>query len=383
MPFPAVRDTANLNTLYTGAFESVSSGVQDIVFKETTLLNIAMKMGMYQPGNYSHHHMVPVIDKDDTTVVSFTGLQTLPTAATQGARSAYFNFANYATNVTVSWEEQQQIRSPHQIVDLMEARAYKAYRSLGSRLDRDMFWGNTSDSNNILGLEQAIYPKRHNTTGDVLKTARWQLRQANNNYGGVGRANFTADGIGGTGWENMAVDMNSNTGTISTGFGSDNTFALASGVPNKALRGLAHMFQMLTWGTTMPDLIISAPQPYEDYQNSAAGFLQYVRTGGDPQAAELGFSTTSFKGAQWVQTDRCVTSGAINTSEIASTSPYIFLLNTSVCGLKVSDSADFEATEFKQPIDQAGAVAQILWRGQLIVENPRYCGVMFNYGSSV
>jgi hypothetical protein len=84
-----------------------------------------------------------------------------------------------------------------------------------------------------------------------------------------------------------------------------------------------------------------------------------------------------------VQTDRCVTSGAINTSEIASTSPYIFLLNTSVCGLKVSDSADFEATEFKQPIDQAGAVAQILWRGQLIVENPRYCGVMFNYGSSV
>jgi len=376
MPFPATRDTANLNTLYTGAFESVSPKVQDIVFKETTLLNIAMKMGMYQPGNYSHHHMVPVIDKDDASVVSFTGLQTLPTAATMGARSAYFNFANYATNVTVSWEEQQQIRSPHQIVDLMESRAFKAYRALGSRLDRDMFWGNKSDSNNILGLEQAIYPATQNTSTSVLSAQRWQLRQGSGStYGGVARANFSADGIGGTGWENMAMNMKADVGS---GLGSENTFTLASGVPNKALRGLTHLFQMLTWGTTMPDLIISAPQPYEDYQNTAAGFLQYVRSGGDAQAAELGFSTTSFKGAQWVQTDRCVASGLEGNA--TSATPYVFLLNTSVCGLKVSDTADFEATEFKQPIDQAGAVAQILWRGQFIVENPRYCGVMFNYG---
>jgi hypothetical protein len=160
----------------------------------------------------------------------------------------------------------------------------------------------------------------------------------------VGRAQFTADGVGGDGLGNMSIDMNSNTGTISTGFGSENTFTLSSGVPNKALRGLTHFFQMLTWGTTMPDLIISAPQPYEDYQNSAAGFLQYVRTGADAQAAELGFSTTSFKGAQWVQSDRCVTSGTVNTSVVNSASPYIFLLNTSVCDLKVSDTADFEAT---------------------------------------
>ena len=378
MPFPATRDTANLNTLYTGAFESVSPKVQDIVFKETTLLNIAMKMGMYQPGNYSHHHMVPVIDKDDASVVSFTGLQTLPTAATMGARSAYFNFANYATNVTVSWEEQQQIRSPHQIVDLMESRAFKAYRALGSRLDRDMFWGNKSDSNNILGLEQAIFPRRHNTTPAILNTQRWHLRKADNTYGAVGRSAFTADGVGGTGWENMALDMDADATNVPNGLGAENTFTLASGVPNKALKALTHMFQMLTWGTTMPDLIISAPQPYEDYQNTAAGFLQYVRSGGDAQAAELGFSTTSFKGAQWVQTDRCVASGLEGNA--ASGTPYIFLLNTSVCGLKVSDTADFEATEFKQPIDQAGAVAQILWRGQFIVENPRYCGVMFNYG---
>jgi len=381
MALPASRDNSGaLNTLYTAAFESVAPGVQDIVFKETTLLNVAQVMGLYKVKNYSHHHIVPVLDKDDAEVKSFTGLETLPTSSTMGARSAYYNFANYATNITVSWEEQQQIRDPHQIVDLLETRSFKAYRALGERLDRDMFWGNSSNSKNILGLEQAIAPYNQEhfiVTNSSLVKPRWQFRQAANVFAGIDRDPFTADGIGGTGWENLSYSFKNN--ILGNPWTTATPFGVSSNVPNDCLKGLAHFYQMLSWGTTMPDLIISSVKPYEDYQNCAASYLQYLRNGTDATGMNLGWTTTRYKGADWIYSDRCVASGTVG--DATAGTDMIYLLNTDYMELGVCEGADFEQTEFKTPVDQAGAVAQILWRGQMIFTNPRYSGVIFNYNT--
>ena len=382
MAFPASRDNSGaLNTLATGAFEAIQPGVQDLVYKETTLLNLSKAYGMYETGRWSHHIVVPVVDRDDATVTSFSGTTTLSTNLTQGARSAYYGLANYAGNIGIAWEETEQISGPTEIVNLLETRAFKTYRAMGARLDQDMFWGNTSNSMNLVGLEQIVNPASHSVATPSLATAavsgaRWRYRQAANTVGGVLRTVFTADGVGGTNYENLSLNMKGDFN--SSELGTANVFALSSGVPNKGLQVLNHFYQALTWGITRPNLIISTPKPYEDYQLSAMSFLQYVRTGGEAQAADLGFSTTSFRGAQWVQSDRAYASG-VNGNATAGTD-IVYMLNTKSLGLKVSETADFVTTDFVKPVDQAASVAQVLWRGQLVGYNPRYNGCLFNYG---
>lgn len=379
MAFPAARDTANLNTLYTGARESIESAAQDIVFKETTAMYMAQKYGMYTVGQYSHHHVVPVVDKDDTDVRAYEGYDTLPTQATLGARSAYFPIKKYATNISISQDDEDDIQNAYNLVDLLETRAFKAYRGLSSRLDRDFFWGSGSDTKQIFGLEQAVYAKAASsgTMANVLSRGRWNVRQANNTYAGVARVAFTST-VDGTGWENLSASGASavHGGSATT----DSPILITSGAPSFGLKLLNHMYQLSSYGGQHPDIILSTLKPWEDYLNACQGLIQYFKTDGTTQAGNLGFTNAMFKGAEWVWTERAQASASNGSDASTAAADMIYGLTSSAWKLIVQEGRDFSMSEFVRPVDQAASTAQVFWRGQQVCVNPRYNFVIYNYG---
>lgn len=385
MAFPASRDSSGqLNTLYSTAFESVAKKAQDLVYKETVGLWAAQEMGFYKTGNYSHHHIVPVIDKDDVSVVSFTNYDTLPTTATIGARSAYFGFANYDTNITISWQDEMDMHDPYQITDHVENVTFKAYRALGARLDQDFFWGqnNTGTTKNILGLEQALPPVTQLTTNPVLTAKRWEFRQATNTYGGVARTAFTADGVGGTNWEHNSVDFEAD---VTNGTGANESdFQLDSNVPNAALKLLNHFIHICTYGDMGPDLIISTFRPVEDLQSLSTSLLRFGRNGAEAKGSDLGVKEVYYKGIRWLATEKAQASGLApdGGGTTSAGADLIYFLTTSVVRWLVHAAADFARTDFVTPVDQAASVAHVRHRSQLVIENPRYCGVATNYGKA-
>lgn len=373
--------SGSLSTQFVHAVERVRPEVVDIARKEILFLQLAKDMKFYKVSDTSFAEINPIIESKDVPVTYIsTGFETLPTTAVKGAQATYVEYANYTAPVSMSLIEELKIRDPYQLVNLAKTRTYKAGVSIGEQLEKDMFHGTASDSRAVTGLEQALSPQTHSgynaTTATTLGYDRWRFRQATNTYQGIARTAFTADDVGGTHWENNSINLIASTAGIT----DMNAFAVSSGAPSNGLKILNRFHGVCTYGTDAPNLIISNYKPFEDYQNACVGLIQYNRTGDATQKANLGFGGCWYKNAWWTATERCVASG-LSASATTAGNSMIYLLNTKWMRLEVTRGADFVSTEWARNAGQLAAATQILWRGQLIIDNPRTCGVMFNYGA--
>ena len=369
--------SGSLSTQFVHAVERVRSDVVDTARKEILFLQLADSMKFSKKSKTSFAEINPIIDSHDVPVTTIsTGFETLPTTAVKGAQATYLEYANYTTPVAMSLIEELKIRDPYQLVSLAKTRTYKAGVSIGERLEKDVFHGTVGDSLAISGMEQAIYPvagSSINTVALALAAPRWKFRQATNSYQGIQRAAFTADGVSGTHWENASMNA------ANAGIGATLGFSIASGAPSDGLKVLNRFYGVCTYGTDAPNLIISSYKPFEEYQNACTGLIQYTRAGSDVQKANLGFGGCYYKSAWWTATEQCVASGLTNS--IAEGTPMIYLLNTKWMRLETCEGSDFVLTEWARNAGQLAAAAQLLWRGQLIFDNPRTCGVMYGFGN--
>lgn len=378
MAFPASRPGSGaLTTQAVTAIEAFRNQAMDIVRPQFLLLQLAQKYGFYKVNRTSHHRIDAVIDQMANQTVAFDGYDPLPNGGVKGAQGVTFAYANYASPVSYAWTETEEMRDPYQYLDFLEVKTYKAVTDLANRIDLDACYGNTADAKKINGLEQICYPKDQTTTGLNLKA--WQHRQANNTYGGVARTAFTADGVGGTNWENLSCNMKA---TVS-GIASPYTFGFSSStnpnIPNDANVMLNHIYQLATYGLDQPDVIFSTNLPYEHYSNSMQGLQRYPRTSDDTLSVNLGFTGLRFRQADWAANDRYGTSG-LNGDASTAGRDVLYLLNTSTLMLEVSETADFAMTDEYGSNAQLVGVMWALWRGQFVCLDPRKNAILYNYG---
>ncbi len=373
--------SGSLSTQFVHAVEKVRPDVIDVARKEILFLQLAKDMGFHKVSDSSFAEINPIIESKDVPVTTIsTGFETLPTTAVKGAQATYVEYANYTAPVSMSLIEELKIKSPYQLIDLAKTRTYKAAVSIGERLERDAFQGTSNGAMNISGLEQAIYAKQASgqggstTVATVLAYPRWKFRQANNTYQGITRTAFTADDVGGTHWENNSLSFKA--ADWSSG---PTTFSVASGAPSDALKLMNRFYGVNTYGTDAPNLIISDYKPMEDYQNACTGLIQYTKSDNSVQKANLGVGGCYYKGAWWVATEQCKASG-LSGGDPAADNSMIYFLNTKWIRLESCRGADFVSTEWARNAGQLAAATQILWRGQLMVDNPRTCGIIYGYG---
>lgn len=377
MAFPASRLTATSSwtALAAGAFESVvdQGAVQDYILKECPMFYIIDQMGMMREGAYSHSSIVRVSETDDSQPKSFTGLDTLSKGTVQAPRAMVYPFYNYDINVTIPWEDEITLTGAEALGDYVEETTFKQARALGARMSDDMVHGNQSDAKNFLGLEQMIVTVADSTGG--LTGDRWRYRQATNTIGGVARTAWTSATAGGTGAENVSVDI-----AAACTASPASTFSLGTNQNgSEAIQLLNHIINVCTYEATTPDLILSDWKPQEDMNNAGFG-LQRLKQD-EKGSVDLGLSISSYKGLKWYASPRFAHSGTAVTGQTTpSNTNLVYVLTSKTWEYRVHKEANWATIPFLGLTDQAGAIGRIRNRAQLICKNFALNAVMYNYG---
>lgn len=382
MPTASRPGGGALATQFVHATERVRTKIMDLTRKEILFLNVSKKMGFYTETALPMAEIDPIIESKDVPVTTFsTGYEGLATNAAKGAQAVYVEYSNYSAPVAMSWVEEQKIRDPYRIISLAKVRLYKAGVALGERLEQDAFWGTATDALAISGLEQAVFPSTNiaafatanaAAVSAALAGSRWQFRQGGNTYQGITRTAFTAEDVGGTHWENAALNIK---GSVFSGAAL--TFGSLNDTMSKVMQ---RFYNVCSYGADNPDLIISTYRPYEDYLNLAAGVVNYYKVDSKIQDVNLGMGSARYKGAVWMPSERAQASGLTNS--ITAGTDMIYFLNTKYMRFEFSDTGNFELSDWARAPGSVAAVAQCLVRGQLIIDNPKYFGVIAFYGAA-
>ena len=384
MAFPASRASSGaLNSQAASTIDAYTKKVHDIVRKEMLLVQLADKMDFYKVKQTSHHRIDNVVESEDSQATAFSGFDTLPNGAPKGSQGVYWDYKNYAAPVSWALTDDYDMNNPFTVVDQLEVKTYKALVGLGKRIDLDMVGGSVADSKKINGLEQMIAPFNPATATAVLNAKKWEFRQSTNTFGGVARAAFTADGVGGTNWENVscnfkesvATELDDATITNNDRFGwnEDVTFQQ----PTAAYQLFEHVYLMCTYGLDRPNLILSTTLPYEDYSRMGAPLIRYSRSGTDMSGMNLAFGDVGYKGADWGFSENFAATGLIGNA--TADMNMIYLLNTDTIELEVTEGCDFAATEWVPGQAQLASTMYVIWRGQFVCTDPRKNGVCFGY----
>jgi hypothetical protein len=115
-------------------------------------------------------------------------------------------------------------------------------------------------------------------------------------------------------------------------------------------------------GNESPDVIFTTLGNYGDYQNilSSTGYSRFEAK--DPKKGIFN-GAPSFNTAPVLYDRDCSTD-------------HLYMLNSDFIKLKIQTSVNFAKTPFRTPHDQFTKVAFIVLSAQLVINNPRRCGVM-------
>jgi hypothetical protein len=372
--------SGSFTTLFTHVLEDWWNGrkAEDIVFNNVPVLYVLSRTSK-KTRPLPAFLNVRILESKSAGVDAFGGYDTVSTASSKGAQAASFPVSNYAAPLAMSLEEEWEFTSPQAIADRLEEYVEQVELSMADRIAKDIYKGSSSNSKNVIGLEDICYAdtQAQNTTTDAETTLgyindRWRARQATNTLGGITRVAFTDVETTGTGWENVSIDF------LDTSAG--NTFGLSSGAPNAALKALFQLYSFCSYGVMHPDLIISSQQPFDDYEFAGFDKQRFAKEGGALKDVNLAFDNIKFKGAMWIM-DEFATTRNSSLGNATSAKQRLYMLNTRMIDLAVDSRADFALRKPKEPTDQLAAVRHMVWRGQLVARNPRYLGTIFDYGT--
>lgn len=387
MPGTASRPGSGaLSTQFVHAVERYKDDVVDISKRESVIMRLAEKKGFLRKMTTGMAEINPVIDKKDVPVTGFTtGFETLPVSAVQGAHAFYVEYANVAAPVAVSWVEERKLDTPQKMIDLVKTRLYKAGVAINQKLETAFFQGSVTDASMPVGLEQLVFAAdaslTANTIAGFLAAQRWRFRQAANTVHGWGRAAFTADDVTGTHFENLSADVH-NGGNLGAAINWAILPGVTSGTPiSDGGRVFNRFYNACSQGNDSPDLIVSTYPVIEEYLNATTGLIRYVSNDNqmNPKSGNLSTAAANYRGADWYASEEAIHSGNGSTGAAAN-DPLIYFLNTRWMEYQVDSQGYYNVTDWGMAPGQVAAAQQCLVRCQLVINNPRMCGVLFGWG---
>lgn len=322
MPFP------NLSDLAATTIEFRSKDIADNVTSHNAALLAMKKTGgisTFDGGTYINENLSFA---ENGNGGSYSGYDTLPTAAADVISAAQFSFSQYAVPVTFSGRETLVNSGKEALLDLVEARVKVAEATMSNLLNRHFYLDGTGNSGkNITGLGAAI--PLANTVGT---------------YGGINRATSSF-------WQNkkyQATIDGSGLATTGTALISQwNQFVLS-----------------MTRGTDRPKIILASPAVYALYESG----LQNMQRISDSTTANAGFQTVQFQGIPVVFDT--------NASGIGSQSAYF--LNTDYMKWRTHKDRNMIALDDKSAVNQDSTVKTLVWAGNLTMSGPQFCGIYSN-----
>ena len=367
----AARRTANFNTLYSTALERWydPGKVQDTIFEPTPFLWVLNGV-CKEVGRWGYDIIVNILEAKNAGVDSFQYYDTVSTAPSKGPQAARFSPANYSGPLAISWQEEVENREPARILDRIQIALEQLELTMAERMNLDSYLGNVANSKNIVGIEQAL-PAFTDSGTLAAHTDQWEYKQATNSYGGITRTAWTAPlGVGGTGWEPLAVD-----------FDGSEEFGYSSGVPTTGLAELQDIYAFSSKGIIHPDLLLTSNSPFRDYETAAQTKMQIRKEADTFRGIQLGYENLKYKSAVMIRDENAVAQNASAAvgDDAANGEQNVYGLTTRFWKLLVEEDFDFALGPIRGPVDQHATVRHMVWRGQIVCCNPRYNFRIYSY----
>lgn len=293
----------------------LSTSLADNVFDAMPLFAWLRGKDRYKSADGGDTLVEPLLYGKNSTVSSFSGLDTIDTQPQDGVTAATYNWKGVAGSVVISEYEKLMNSGKHRIINLLETKTEQLMMSLKDELNIEAFGDGTGNGGkDLTGLQAMI-----GATGIL---------------GGIDSSTYS--------WWRSEVETNAEALTMDD---------------------LIHVYNGAGGQVGNPDLVLTTQTLFESYEKQAFGKLDLNRGANDSKnpIADLGFETLRFKGATMAWDEQCPTGN-------------VFMPNSKFLKLRYHPDADFKATEKKQPSNQLAWVWQVYWFGNLTTNNRRRHG---------
>jgi len=298
----------NIGQLAASTIENYHDTMVDNIFKKHALLDhLKNNEGtkMYDGGKSVR---VPVMYGTNSTVKTFSGVDTLDLTYQEGMDAAEYNWGFYDVSVVFTLTDSLQNKGKEQIIDLLKGKIKQAELSLSEKINTDLFSG--TDTKGIIGMDTAI--------------------AASGTYGGINGTTYT--------WWKSNVEAT----------GEALSFAKMRTSKNSANLGN---------GGSKVSMIVTTQTLYEKMFALLTATYQMnpIATKETKRLADASFSVLEFEGVP-VTYDESATSGCV------------YFINKDNMKLGIMRGADFQPIKKAEPADQHISVQHIVFGGQLIVD---------------
>jgi len=328
---------ANWDRITTTTRDTILPKVVDNIFDyDPLLMRLLTKAESKKGGNKI---VVPVIYAKNTAGGSYAGLDTLATNQVPTRSAAEFEWKQVYQSVVLSGIAQAKNQGTEKIIDLVGQEMKEAELGIKDKMCTQLYSDGTgNESKDITGIH-AVCDDRTNvdTYGDLSRTTySWW------------RAQYSA-AVGSITLDNLLAFYDS------CSSGSDSpTVIVTTELLWRALEALQ--------------------TPFRTYSSPTEGYPKMTREGigptGKTVGANAGFNVLYLRGTPVVSSEYATSGQVFFLNE-----KYLQFYTLKQVGRKSKENG-FAMTDMKEPVDQDGEVAQILWYGNLTCNECRRQGRM-------
>jgi hypothetical protein len=336
-----------------------SGAIQDAISNSNPTFKELMEKGKIKKKVVGGDQIaVNLMYEQNSTIDSYSGYDQIDVSPQDGITRAYVPWAQYAGAVSISGIQKFKNMGKEQIADLLKEKIRQTTAGWSERLNKDLWEG---DSDNFTASHPFTGNSGKNIISIPLYIQALSAATAAHDYdiGGIDQSTYTW-------WKNQIVDGVGATTDILLKQKMSNAYNLCSQGPGGS-----------------PNLIMMDQVTYEVYEMSMQNQIRYSYT----DKASAGFESLHFKGAKvmwdgYVPDYELGTNGVLATGS-ALTNGSIVFINTDTMSLYVGKDHDWKPRGFMTPVDQDASTSLYLCYLQLVCDNRRKNGAIFDVPTSV
>lgn len=308
--------------LVTTTFRKHRRDIKDNLSNRNALLKYMQKRGNMRTEDGGLSIATPLDYAANNTYQRYSDWDTLNISASDVISSAEYQWRQIALNVVASGRELRINSGDSRIINLAKSRIKNAIRTYNNNFSSDLYSAGTL-TNQINGLQALIADAG---TGTV---------------GGIDSGSFAF-------WQNTVIDA-----------------SVLSVTPS--VTTIEQGLMLPAWLATdrgpddQVDLIVADNTYYSYFEGSQVSLKRY----NDTSKGSAGFVSLKYKNADVIYDGN---------SGIPAT--HMYFINTNYLELVTHEDADLEIMDEMRPINQDGAVTQILWMGNLTCSNRKLQAVI-------
>lgn len=347
--------TDSYDALLSTTLRNYATKLKDNITKGNKFIAWLDSKGRTRKVTGGHQISEPLMHAQNNTADIYKGYGLLDTTPQDGITTAFYDWSQLSTSITISRLEERQNSGKAKILDLLQAKTMQAEVSLKELLNNSIVAGKIT-----AGSAQERIVAR---TGRLDSGASGPLPIGAIIDVTVARSIALGNINGGTYsfWRNQAT---ASTATTFVGFKNE----------------MNQTFNNCQKGTTGdPDLLLGDQSAWETYWLANQQNERYIRT--DKKTVDIlgGADALAFRSAALIWDE--VTPDpdtSYNPVDVIGTytNGVIYYINSDALAFVTDTETDFKTTDFVRPENQDAKVAQIMWMGATTCNNRRKLGVL-------